>query len=86
MATFTVERTYLVPVFQHVVVEATSAEEAMRVALDDDNWDSSKLDYNACRAEFVSGAWEGGVAYGGRALPVPTEFQEASRSGDADGL
>lgn len=76
MPLFTIERTYLLPVFQHLTFEAETAEDAMRQALDHDAWESAEKDYDNSRAVYISGAWEGEEDYVGDCLPIPTQFQE----------
>jgi hypothetical protein len=76
MPKYTVEKTYLLPVFVHLTVEAESAAEAAKLAMSDDNWDASKNDYDSCRPEFVSGIWAGEEAYEGTALDVPALYRE----------
>lgn len=76
---FTVERAYLVPVYQHVTVEAEDAAEACRIALDHDDWDSQIADYESARATYIDGVWQGATAYGESgllaSLPVPADLQ-----------
>lgn len=68
MPTFTIERQYMVPVFQHITLEADTAEAAMREALDEDkhDWDEgagAKTDYESARETYVSACWAGDEAY-----------------------
>jgi hypothetical protein len=79
MATYTIERQYLVPVFQHVTVEADTPENAMRLALDHDDWMSSEICYDDSRGEYVAGCWEGEDSYNGESLPIPAEFGDVSQ-------
>ena len=60
MTTYTVEKTYLLPNYRHVTLEADSPADAARLALADDN-DSAdwKHDYDCARPEEVTGVWIG---------------------------
>ena len=70
MPMFTVERSYLVPVYQHVTVEADHVTAACIAALDEDAhpWDNDKVDYESAQATTLSGAWAGQTAYEGPCL------------------
>ena len=70
MPMFTVERSYLVPVYQHVTVEADDVATACTAALDEDAhpWDNDKVDYESAQATTVTGAWAGPAAYEGPSL------------------
>ena len=72
MPMFTVERSYLVPVYQHVTVEADDVATACTAALDEDAhpWDNDKVDYESARETTVTGAWTGTTAYEGPCLLV----------------
>jgi hypothetical protein len=77
---YTIEKTYLVPVFMHERIEADTPEEAMQKAIDSDDWEGSKVDYDSSRATWISAAWEGEEAYPGgdiSGLPIPDEFSDA---------
>lgn len=52
--TWTIERQYLAPVFQHIRVEAASLEEACRKALEDEDWTGQRVDYECARATEVT--------------------------------
>lgn len=61
MPRYVIERQFLVPVYEHVLVEAPSLEAACREALDDDDqpWgDDSKLDWDSSRATTIAQAVE----------------------------
>jgi len=70
MTTFTIERSYLVPVYQHITVEAGDVTGACAAALDEDAhpWDNDKVDYESARETTVTGAWTGPAAYEGPSL------------------
>jgi hypothetical protein len=78
MAKFTIETAYRLPVFRQRTYAAESLTEACRHAVEDDDWDDAKKDYENSGATYVSGAWEGvDSAYRGPALPFPGQFDEA---------
>ena len=61
MPRYVIERQYLVPVFEHIFVEAPHLEAACREALDDDAqpWgDDAKLDFDTVRPTTVAQAVE----------------------------
>jgi hypothetical protein len=77
MAKFTIETTYRLPVFRQHSYEADTLEAACRLALEDDDWDDAKRDYDCSGETYVTGAWPGaGSAYDVPSLPVPGEFDE----------
>jgi hypothetical protein len=46
MPTFVIERQYLLPVYQHIVVEAPDLESACRQAIEADDWEGQLEDYD----------------------------------------
>ncbi|MFL5127168.1 MAG: hypothetical protein ACJ8CS_18300, partial [Microvirga sp.] len=74
--TYTVEVTYMLPVYKHVQVEASSAAHACELALEHDDWDVTEQDYDSSGPSHVTGIWAGGKAYHGRCFRVPLEFQD----------
>jgi hypothetical protein len=61
MPRFIIERQYLVPVYEHILVEAPSLEAACLSALDDINhpWgDDAKVDYESARSTTIERAVE----------------------------
>ena len=46
---YAIQRQYLLPVYQHLVIEADSVEHACERAIESDDWDSSEQDYDSCR-------------------------------------
>ena len=68
---FTVEVTFHIPVFQHLKIVATSAEEACQKALSCDDWSGMKYSFEEASDTYVSGVWEQGEAYDTPSLPVP---------------
>jgi hypothetical protein len=78
MADFTIETTYLLPVFRHRTYTAEALETACRAAIEDDDWEIAEKDYDSSRQVHVSGVWEGmHAAYTGPSIPVPPQFEEA---------
>ena len=76
LRTFTVERTYWLPKFQHVTLEAANPEEAARKALAQESWDGAKFADDDCKPEYVSGLWEAEEAYTGQPHPIPGALRE----------
>ncbi|WP_454621988.1 hypothetical protein [Bradyrhizobium cenepequi] len=77
MPTYTVETTYRVPVYRQRTYHAATPAEACRQAIEDDDWSSDKLDYEAAGETYVTGIWLGAdVAYSGEPVAVPSHFDE----------
>jgi hypothetical protein len=57
MPKFVIERQYLVPMCQHIVVEAESLDEACKKGISDDiHWDTQEMDCNSARATTITAA------------------------------
>jgi len=57
MPKFVIERQYLVPMYQHIVVEAETLEKACAMAVSDDiAWDSQEMDSDNARATTITEA------------------------------
>jgi hypothetical protein len=57
MPKFVIERPYLVPMYQHIVVEAETLEAACEMAVSDDiAWDSQEMDCDNARATTLTAA------------------------------
>ena len=57
MPKFVIERQYLVPMYQHIVVEANNLEEACKKAISDDmDWDTQEMDSDSARATTITEA------------------------------
>ena len=57
MPKFVLERQYLVPMYQHIVVEADTLEDACAMAATDDiSWDSQEMDCDKARATTITQA------------------------------
>jgi hypothetical protein len=55
MPQFVVERQYLVPMYQHIVVEDETIEAACELAVSDDiAWDSQEMDCDNARATTLT--------------------------------
>lgn len=77
MPVFTVETTYRLPVYRQRSYQAETLEEACALAVADEGWDDEKSDVETSGDTYVTGVWEGrDAAYGGRALAVPSRFNE----------
>lgn len=74
MSTYTIERQYLAPVYQHLTIEAETAEAAMRAAMDAEDWSSGVIDTENARPHHISGCWVGGKAYAGESHAIPREL------------
>jgi hypothetical protein len=77
MARYVIERQFLVPMFEHIFVDAPSLEEACRQALDDfaQPWgDDAKLDWDSARSTTIA-----------QAVEIPEDLlPELKSAGDAD--
>ena len=57
MPKFVIERQYLVPMYQHIAVEAESLEEACKKGISDDvDWDTQEMDCDGPRRTTLTGA------------------------------
>jgi hypothetical protein len=74
MPQFTIETTYDLPVYRQVTYEAATVADACELALADDDWSTSKKDYENGHDTRITGVWEGeDAAYKGPAVPLPPE-------------
>jgi len=69
MPKYAIERQYLVPVYQHVLIDAPDLDAACRQALDHDDWDSSETDYDNSRETTIA-----------QAVEIPPDFDLEQRS------
>lgn len=77
MPKYTIERTYLMPVYIHATYEADSLEQACRLAVEDNGWDGCEHDYETAGPTYLTGAWAGdNAAYEGEELSdaIPTDL------------
>lgn len=58
MPKYAIERQYLVPVYQHLFVDAPDFDAACRQAIDHDDWDGSETDYDNSRETTIACAVE----------------------------
>jgi hypothetical protein len=57
MPKFVIERQYLVPMYQHIVVEAETLEKACEMAVSDDiDWDTQEMDSDNARKTTITEA------------------------------
>ena len=78
MTTFTVESTYRIPIYRQRSYHADRLAEACRLAIEDDDWEGQKEDYESAGETYVTGAWPGDVTpYSVPALSIPSHFGEA---------
>jgi hypothetical protein len=55
MPKFIIERQYLVPMYQHIAVEAESLEEACKKGISDDvDWDTQEMDCDGARRTTIT--------------------------------
>ena len=55
MPKFVIERQYLVPMYQHIAVEAESLEEACKKGISDDiDWDTQEMDSDGSRRTTIT--------------------------------
>jgi hypothetical protein len=87
---YAIERQYLLPVYQHLVIEAETAEEACRKALDHDDWEGAMEDIDSARETVITALRPipeeeaiddlGGFLYGEKpnqaTAAVPRQFRE----------
>ncbi|WP_266065087.1 hypothetical protein [Brucella intermedia] len=76
MPFFTVETTYHLPVYRQRTYRAQSAEDACRLAIEDDGWANAKEDVETSGETYVTGLWKGRQAYSGPNIPIPERFDE----------
>jgi hypothetical protein len=51
---YVIERQYLLPIYQHLIIEAGSAEEACRKAIEHDDWEDAKEDGDGARETTIT--------------------------------
>ena len=57
MPKFVIERQYLVPMYQHIVVEAETLEEACKKGISNDiDWNTQEMDSDSARATTITEA------------------------------
>jgi hypothetical protein len=69
MPKYVIERQYLLPVYQHVLVEAPDLHAACRQAIENDDWDTSEQDFDNSRETTIA-----------QAVEIPADFDLDSRS------
>ena len=80
MITFTIESTYRIPIYRQRSYQAQTLADACCLAIEDDDWEGQKEDYETAGETYVTGAWPGDVPpYSVPALPIPSHFGEALR-------
>ncbi len=78
MPIFTIEATYRIPIYRQRSYEADTLAEACRLAIEDDDWEGQKEDYESAGETYVTGVWAGDVSpYSVPALAVPSHFGES---------
>lgn len=86
MPKFTVERSYWLPCYVQITLNAKTPEEAARLAMDEEahTWDHAVMGYEASEAVGITGIWAGDTAYHGDALPIPDELAIPARARPLD--
>src|SRR5262245_27526012 len=57
MPKYVIERQYLVPMYQHIIIDAENFQEACKKAISDDiDWDSQEMDCDSARATTITEA------------------------------
>ncbi|MCO5067063.1 MAG: hypothetical protein M9924_22110 [Rhizobiaceae bacterium] len=75
MPLFTIETTYDLPVYVQRTYHAPDVATACQMAIDEENWESAKKDYDSCGPTRVTGIWKGrDAAYSGPVVSIPEEF------------
>ncbi|MDH6297803.1 hypothetical protein CFBP5507_24475 (plasmid) [Agrobacterium salinitolerans] len=78
MPAYTIETSYTLPIFRHGTYIADTPEAACMAALDDDNCESSKKNYDSSGEIHVTGIWEGeNTAYAGSPITISSQFDES---------
>lgn len=79
MTLWTIETTYRLPVYRHKTYEAETVAQACRLAIEDDDWDHEKRDYESAGEPYLTGIWSGkDAAYSAAAQPIPSHYTEAA--------
>ena len=60
MPKYVLTRQYLVPVYQHLEIEADTVEDACQKAIDYDHWDTQETDYDSARDTTIEAIAEVG--------------------------
>ncbi|MES4992578.1 hypothetical protein ACTJJ7_11695 [Phyllobacterium sp. 22229] len=77
MPVFTIETTYHLPVYRQRSYQAATAEDACRLAVDDDGWEDGSEDVDTSGETYVTGIWEGqDAASSGATVKIPDAFCE----------
>ena len=82
MPRYIVERQYLLPVYQHIIVEADNVGAACKKAVEHDDWESSEKDYDGSLPTTITRIVEAKdgddeyVLYARPELPIPRAFLE----------
>lgn len=77
MPLYTIETTYRLPHFRQRTFEASTPEAACRLALEDEDWDGDRVEYETVGETYVTGVWMSPAANSGPAICVPDCFDEA---------
>lgn len=84
LSEFTIEATYRRPVFRHRTYGASSIEDACRQAIEDDDWEGQREDYDSVGPTYITGAWIGPAAHEGASLELPPSVRTRDASQTVD--
>ncbi|HEV8502958.1 MAG TPA: hypothetical protein VGR63_15390 [Casimicrobiaceae bacterium] len=74
---YTVETTYMLPVYRQQTYLAPSLAAACELAVADDDWEHAENSYDGSGPIHVTGLWRGDRAYvDADALPIPATFAD----------
>lgn len=84
MPDYTIETTYHLPVFRHRTYSAETCDAACRAAIEDNDWDDARHDYETAGETHVTGIWQGAdAAYRAPAIDqAPCLYQYRSMQSD----
>lgn len=80
MPKFTIEVTYRMPYYVQRTYDASTPEEACRLAIEDEDWSGELPDFECAGPTYVTGVWRGtDTAYEGEEIAVPSHFHETAQ-------
>jgi hypothetical protein len=87
MPVFTITRQYLLPVYQHLVIDASTLEAACEQAIERKDWEGAEHDYDNARPITIEVIAEGDWlsphdAPAKKLLPVPDRFNPEQQNAD----
>lgn len=77
MPVFTIETTRRLSGYRHRTYRAATPEQACRLAVEDEDWKTEKIDTESIGENYITGIWKGAdSAYAGTAIAVASHFDE----------